>query len=155
MLGADLIGFQTHSFARHFRHTVSRILSVEATPKGIQLLTGQVQLENTPFSPVEEDKAATQRSLLLHGHPITAIEKAGVEIDQSVATTASEHSFVDVAVFPMGIDVQSLARKRKDREVGEWVKSLKERYRGIQMIVARDKLDEVQVSGYERMPRYL
>jgi len=39
MLGADLIGFQTHSYARHFRHTVSRILSVEATPKGIQLFS--------------------------------------------------------------------------------------------------------------------
>lgn len=40
MLGADLIGFQTHSYARHFRQTVSRILSVEATPKGIQLFSG-------------------------------------------------------------------------------------------------------------------
>lgn len=39
MLGADLIGFQTHSYARHFRQTVSRILSVEATPKGIQLFS--------------------------------------------------------------------------------------------------------------------
>ena len=38
MLGADLIGFQTHSYARHFRQTVSRILSLEATPKGIQVL---------------------------------------------------------------------------------------------------------------------
>ena len=37
MLGADLIGFQTHNFCRHFRQTVSRILQLEATPKGIQL----------------------------------------------------------------------------------------------------------------------
>lgn len=37
MLGADLIGFQTHNFCRHFRQTVSRILQLEATPKGIQM----------------------------------------------------------------------------------------------------------------------
>lgn len=37
MLGADLIGFQTYNTARHFRQTCQRLLSVEATPKGIQL----------------------------------------------------------------------------------------------------------------------
>lgn len=37
MLGSDLIGFQTHNFCRHFRQTVSRILQLEATPKGISL----------------------------------------------------------------------------------------------------------------------
>ena len=60
MLSADLIGFQTASYARHFRQTVSRILTLEALPKGIQ--------------------------------------------------TADR--FVDVAVFPMGIDVTSLSIKR-------------------------------------------
>ncbi|CAG8621597.1 9808_t:CDS:10 [Funneliformis mosseae] len=37
VLGADLIGFQTYSFARYFLQTCSRILSLETTPKGIQL----------------------------------------------------------------------------------------------------------------------
>ncbi|PCH42911.1 glycosyltransferase family 20 protein [Wolfiporia cocos MD-104 SS10] len=37
LLGADLIGFQTANYARHFRQTVSRILAAEALPKGIQL----------------------------------------------------------------------------------------------------------------------
>ena len=60
MLGADLIGFQTANYARHFRQTVSRILTAEALPKGIQL----------------------------------------------------ENRFVDVGVFPMGIDVNSLTEKR-------------------------------------------
>ena len=60
LLGSDLIGFQTHNFARHFRQTVSRILSVEAVPKGIQL----------------------------------------------------ENSFVNVAIFPIGIDVLDLKEKR-------------------------------------------
>ncbi|KDQ16896.1 glycosyltransferase family 20 protein [Botryobasidium botryosum FD-172 SS1] len=92
MLGADLIGFQTHNNARHFRQTVSRILSLEALPKGIQL----------------------------------------------------ERSFVDVAVFPIGIDVAALNQKRKEPEVEEWVNLLRQRYSGMKMIVGRDKLDEVQ-----------
>jgi trehalose 6-phosphate synthase/phosphatase len=40
LLAADLIGFQTASFARQFRQTVSRILAYEALPKGIQLNDG-------------------------------------------------------------------------------------------------------------------
>ncbi|PWN26185.1 hypothetical protein BDZ90DRAFT_46818 [Jaminaea rosea] len=39
MLGADLVGFQTLNFCRHFRQTVSRILQLEATPKGVQTET--------------------------------------------------------------------------------------------------------------------
>ncbi|KAF8575194.1 glycosyltransferase family 20 protein [Ramaria rubella] len=93
LLAADLIGFQTANFARHFRQTVSRILSLEAVPKGI---------------------------------------------------TTREGKFVDVAVFPMGIDVRTLNIKRKEPEVGEWVQLLKMRYAGMKLIVGRDKLDEVQ-----------
>lgn len=110
MLGADLIGFQTHSYARHFRQTVSRILALEALPKGIQL------------SPTI-------------GNP-----------DQGAIHLS--HTFVDVAVFPMGIDVQNLTRKRGDPDVAEWVRALKTRYKGVKMIVARDKLDEVQVYSF-------
>ncbi|QRV75032.1 glycosyltransferase family 20 protein [Ceratobasidium sp. AG-Ba] len=60
MLGADLVGFQTHNYARHFRQTVSRILSLEALPGGINL----------------------------------------------------ENTSCEVAIFPIGIDVISLADKR-------------------------------------------
>jgi len=59
MLSADLIGFQTANYARHFRQTVSRILSLETLPKGIQL----------------------------------------------------DKHFVDVGVFPVGIDVKALKEK--------------------------------------------
>ncbi|KAF8606617.1 hypothetical protein BDV93DRAFT_553778 [Ceratobasidium sp. AG-I] len=92
MLGADLVGFQTHNYARHFRQTVSRILSLEALP-------GEIILENTSC---------------------------------------------EVAIFPIGIDVMTLADKRRDPAVAEWVGVLKERYAGMKMIVGRDKLDEVQ-----------
>ncbi|KAJ1567954.1 hypothetical protein HK096_008046, partial [Nowakowskiella sp. JEL0078] len=37
MLGADLIGFQTYSYLRHFLKTCTRLLALESTPKGIQL----------------------------------------------------------------------------------------------------------------------
>ncbi|TFK50600.1 alpha-trehalose-phosphate synthase [Heliocybe sulcata] len=92
LLAADLIGFQTANYARHFRQTVSRILAMEALPKGVQ----------------------------------------------------TDERFVDVAAFPMGVDVRLLAERKKDPEVAEWVQSLKQRYAGMQMIVGRDKLDEVQ-----------
>lgn len=91
VLAADLVGFQTANFARHFRQTVSRILTLESVPKGIQ----------------------------------------------------TESRFVDVAVFPMGIDVKALNIRRKDPEVTEWVKHLHDRYAGLKMIVGRDKLDEI------------
>jgi len=40
ILAADIIGFQTANYAWHFRQTVSRILALEALPKGIQVESG-------------------------------------------------------------------------------------------------------------------
>lgn len=91
-MGADLVGFQTYSFARHFLQTCSRLLAVETSPNGIQL----------------------------------------------------ENTAVNVGIFPIGIDTQSLALKRKDPEVAQWVKEIKDRYSGMKLIVARDKLDYVK-----------
>lgn len=91
-MGADLIGFQTYSFARHFLQTCSRILSVESSPKGIQL----------------------------------------------------ENTAVNVGIFPIGIDTKGLNIKRQDPEVAQWVKELKEKYTGMKLIVARDKLDYIK-----------
>ncbi|KAI0033040.1 alpha-trehalose-phosphate synthase [Vararia minispora EC-137] len=92
LLGADLVGFQTANYARHFRQTVARILSYETVPKGIQ----------------------------------------------------TEETFVDVAVFPMGIDVKTLTEKKREPEVQHWVEVLRERYGDARLLVGRDKLDEVQ-----------
>lgn len=49
MLGADLVGFQTHNFCRHFRQTVSRILQLEATPKGVQSQTFFTTVSSFPI----------------------------------------------------------------------------------------------------------
>ncbi|KAL1924300.1 uncharacterized protein VTP21DRAFT_7335 [Calcarisporiella thermophila] len=92
ILGSDLIGFQTYSFARHFLQTCSRILSLETSPKGIQM----------------------------------------------------ENNFVSVGIFPIGIDLVSLNEKRRNPEVADWIKVLKEKYAGKTLIVARDKLDYIK-----------
>lgn len=56
-------------------------------------------------------------------------------------------NFVDVEVFGIGIDVESLDYRRNQPEVDEWATSLRERYGDTKIIVARDKLDEVKVRG--------
>ncbi|KAJ7293788.1 alpha,alpha-trehalose-phosphate synthase [Mycena rebaudengoi] len=100
LLAADLVGFQTANYARHFRQTVSRIMAYEALPRGIQVSTGEGDARRTRF--------------------------------------------VDVGVFPMGIDVQQLEEKKREPDVAEWVQVLKGRYAGMKIVVGRDKLDEVQ-----------
>ncbi|KAK0492831.1 alpha,alpha-trehalose-phosphate synthase [Armillaria luteobubalina] len=103
MLGADLVGFQTANYARHFRQTCSRILAVEALPRGIQLMA--------------EEEGSSQEG---------------------------KGRFVDVGVYPMGIDVALLRERRREPEVAEWIAVLKQRYAGMKLIVGRDKMDEIQ-----------
>ncbi|KAK0472525.1 alpha,alpha-trehalose-phosphate synthase [Armillaria novae-zelandiae] len=103
MLGADLVGFQTANYARHFRQTCSRILAVEALPRGIQLMA--------------EEEGSSQEG---------------------------KGRFVDVGVYPMGIDVALLRERRREPEVSEWIAVLKQRYAGMKLIVGRDKMDEIQ-----------
>ncbi|KAG6040888.1 hypothetical protein E4U41_006736 [Claviceps citrina] len=47
MLGANLVGFQIQEYTRHFLQTCSRILSVEATPDGIEMEDRFVDVINT------------------------------------------------------------------------------------------------------------
>lgn len=92
MLGANLVGFQIHEYARHFLQTCSRILMVEATNDGVQL----------------------------------------------------EDRFVDVMNLAIGIDPVALTEHRQDADVGRWLVTMQERYKGKKLIVARDKLDHVR-----------
>jgi trehalose-6-phosphate synthase len=89
ILGADLVGFQTANFARHFRQTVSRVLAYEALPKGIQIIADTENDHSEPNS--------------------LANEKIR---DGAGMGTASMGRFVDVGVFPMGIDVAALKEKK-------------------------------------------
>ncbi|RDL36908.1 uncharacterized protein BP5553_06260 [Venustampulla echinocandica] len=92
MLGANLIGFQIHEYARHFLQTCSRLLCVEATNDGVQL----------------------------------------------------EDRFVNVVNLAIGIDPVALNMNRADPDVAQWLNTMRERYRGKKLIVARDKLDYVR-----------
>ncbi|KAJ5677363.1 uncharacterized protein N7477_002996 [Penicillium maclennaniae] len=58
MLGANLIGFQTTEYCRHFLQTCSRILCVEATPEGIQMEDRFVNVGTFPIGidPTSWDK---------------------------------------------------------------------------------------------------
>ncbi|GAB0138202.1 trehalose-6-phosphate synthase subunit B homeolog f [Epichloe bromicola] len=47
MLGANLVGFQIQEYSRHFLQTCSRILTIEATPEGIELENRFVDVINT------------------------------------------------------------------------------------------------------------
>lgn len=88
LLGADLVGFQTANYARHFRQTVSRIMAYESLPKGIEVPEG------------EGDVNGRDR--------VTGKGKDGKE---------TRGRFVDVGVFPMGIDVWALREKRSALEI--------------------------------------
>ncbi|KAF9556929.1 hypothetical protein CPC08DRAFT_764923 [Agrocybe pediades] len=116
MLGADVVGFQTTNYARHWRQTVSRILSYEALPRGIQVPEG----EGLTVGEVEKPKDSVRDGAVERGR------------------------FVDVGVFPMGIDVKQLHVRKQEPDVAEWVQVLKQRYAGMKILVGRDKLDEVQ-----------
>jgi len=47
-------------------------------------------------------------------------------------------------LLSLGIDTKSLSVKRKDPDVAQWVKVLKEKYAGKKLIVARDKMDYIK-----------
>lgn len=66
MLGADLVGFQTHNFCRHFRQTANRTLDAVVTPRGVQLKRSFVTV--APF-PIGIDVAMLDRR---HAQPEVA-----------------------------------------------------------------------------------
>jgi trehalose-6-phosphate synthase len=90
LLGADLVGFQTANFARHFRQTVSRIMAYEALPRGIEV-------------PENEEGASGAGE----GKVLGKVDEGKVRDGKE-----TRGRFVDVGVFPMGIDVKALKEKR-------------------------------------------
>ncbi|KAI6022063.1 glycosyltransferase family 20-domain-containing protein [Pisolithus marmoratus] len=120
VLGADLVGFQTANYARHFRQTASRILAYESLPKDIQV--------EGPVAPVSTGGEAEKE------WSDSAEGRKGKE----------KGRFVDVGVFPMGIDVNSLREKKHQPEVQYWAQLLRQRYAGMKLIVGQDKPDETR-----------
>ncbi|KIY50195.1 glycosyltransferase family 20 protein [Fistulina hepatica ATCC 64428] len=80
-------------------------------------------------------------------HRILAIEALpkGIQVPEgSLGPNVHGPAFVDVGVYPMGIDVGRLKERKQDPEVAEWINLLQMRYAGMQLIVSRDKLDNIQ-----------
>ncbi|KAI9329561.1 glycosyltransferase family 20-domain-containing protein [Obelidium mucronatum] len=61
ILGADLVGFQTYSFLRHFLMTCTRLLSLDSTPRGIQLENKAVKVGIFPIG-INVDSLNTKRN---------------------------------------------------------------------------------------------
>ncbi|KAL7004351.1 Trehalose-6-P synthase/phosphatase complex subunit [Cystobasidiomycetes sp. EMM_F5] len=55
-----------------------------------------------------------------------------------------QNGFAKVGVFSIGIDVKALHERKREAEVGEWLKILREQYKGMRILMARDKLDEIK-----------
>ena len=55
-----------------------------------------------------------------------------------------EGRFVNVGTYPIGIDTKALDLRRQNDEVAAWVRTIKERYQGKRLVVARDKLDNIR-----------
>ncbi|KAH9476749.1 Putative alpha,alpha-trehalose-phosphate synthase [UDP-forming] 106 kDa subunit [Psilocybe cubensis] len=153
MLGADLVGFQTGSYARHWRQTVSRILSFEALPRGIQVPEGEgmavgeldVGLGGGGGAGERKGENVQRGRSGAGGRERSEGEGARESKEGRVRDGVVERGrFVDVGVFPMGIDVRQLHIRRREPEVAEWVQVLKQRYAGMKLVVGRDKLDEIQ-----------
>ncbi|KAK7026806.1 Trehalose-6-P synthase/phosphatase complex subunit [Paramarasmius palmivorus] len=142
MLGADLVGFQTANYARHFRQTCSRILGggVETLPGGIQLGVDYEGVEDEGIDGAGRRDGDTKG---MEGAAAGAGETVGGQ-DQGRGVGGGKGRFVDVGVFPMGIDVHQLKSRAEEKEVSDWVTLLRQRYRGMKLIVGRDKLDEIQ-----------
>lgn len=55
-----------------------------------------------------------------------------------------ETHFVNVTSAPIGVVPKQFETARQEPEVAEWVQIIKEKYQGKQLIVARDKLDNIR-----------
>ncbi|KAJ3063253.1 hypothetical protein HDU99_004928, partial [Rhizoclosmatium hyalinum] len=74
ILGADLVGFQTYSFLRHFLMTCTRLLSLDSTPRGIQLENKAVKVGIFPIG-INVDALNIKRNRLEVNEMIVALRE--------------------------------------------------------------------------------
>ncbi|KAF8830403.1 hypothetical protein HHX47_DHR2000621 [Lentinula edodes] len=155
ILGADLVGFQTANYARHFRQTCGRVLGVETLPSGIVIVDDEVNGDDPTLDLERKAKVDLGRNAgTKDGRSSPEEEHTNspgyVRQKQLPNPTAGrldalgKGRLVDVGVFPMGIDVARLNEWRMEPEVADWIAMLKEKYQGMKLVVGRDKLDEIQ-----------
>lgn len=111
LMAADLVGFQTPNYARHFRQTVSRILAFEALPKGIRIPEGDegrlVKVEELVRVGCLREKAQEPKET-----PETKLAEEVVKAEEENTKALERERFVDVGSFPMGIDVKRLQERK-------------------------------------------
>ncbi|KAI6167813.1 hypothetical protein EDD17DRAFT_863745 [Pisolithus thermaeus] len=123
ILGADLVGFQSASYARHFRRTVSRILAYESLPKGIQV-----------------------KGLLFLLVPVVKPRKSGGQAEGR--KTKEKGAFRGYWCVRDGYRRKSREEKRKS-EVQYWVQLLRQRYARMKLIVGRASLNGIRGARYK------
>ncbi|CAO3600379.1 unnamed protein product [Absidia cylindrospora] len=67
-----------------------------------------------------------------------------LSLDTTPSGIQMDSHYVAVGMYPIGIDISALNKKRKNPDVASWMAMLKEKYAGKKLIVARDKLDYVK-----------
>ncbi|SAM00463.1 hypothetical protein [Absidia glauca] len=67
-----------------------------------------------------------------------------LSLDTSPSGIQMDSHYVAVGMYPIGIDIAALNKKRENPDVKSWMAMLKEKYAGKKLIVARDKLDYVK-----------
>ncbi|KAJ3970266.1 glycosyltransferase family 20 protein [Lentinula raphanica] len=157
ILGADLVGFQTANYARHFRQTCGRVLGVETLPSGIVIVDeDEVQgdeaildLErkakvNLGRDAQSKDGGNSSDDEQRRDSPVYVRQKQLSNPTAGRLDALGKGRLIDVGVFPMGIDVARLDKWREEPEVADWIEVLKEKYQGMKLVVGRDKLDDIQ-----------
>ncbi|CAO3631256.1 unnamed protein product [Cunninghamella echinulata] len=67
-----------------------------------------------------------------------------LSLDTTPSGIQMDSHYITVGIYPIGIDIDALNKKRHDPTVTSWMDMLKEKYAGKKLIVARDKLDYVK-----------
>ncbi|KAJ3150721.1 hypothetical protein HDU86_006338 [Geranomyces michiganensis] len=112
MLGADMIGFQTYPFMRHFLMTCTRLLALESTPRGVQLEDRVVSVMPIPIG---IDLGALNEK---RAHP---------EVAEIVASLKERYAGMKVLIgrdkndYVKGVRQKMLAFERFLKEYPEWV----------------------------------
>uniref|UniRef100_A0A7S1XCI7 alpha,alpha-trehalose-phosphate synthase (UDP-forming) n=1 Tax=Compsopogon caeruleus TaxID=31354 RepID=A0A7S1XCI7_9RHOD len=92
VLHADLIGFHTYEYARHFLSVCTRILGLETTPKGVEYMG----------------------------------------------------RFIDVGIFPIGIDPDKFERELGLPDVQERIGEMRRKFAGKRVLLGVDRLDYIK-----------
>ncbi|TPX37974.1 hypothetical protein SmJEL517_g00258 [Synchytrium microbalum] len=112
LLGADLVGFQTYSFMRHFLMTATRILGVESTPRGILL-----------------DKSNVTVGIFPIGIDLVTLneKRANPEVFENTATLAQKYAGMKVLIgrdkndYVKGVRQKLLAYERFLQLHPQWI----------------------------------